>query len=181
MVTTGGVGEISAINPHAGAFVEYASVVHIVGTPALGLRGNTEFCLHHTLGQGKFDCFAKMFTQISATQVHLYDASEAPKQIDHALKTCWVSSRPVYIEIPSDMAQRLVDGSRLVQPLDLSYPENDKATESFVLSRIQDLLRRAKKPCIVLDMCATRQRVSHIPLLVTDKRECPNIRNMKDR
>ena len=91
----------------------------------------------------------------------LYDALQVPDQIDYALKTCWVSSLPVYIEIPSDMAQQSVEGTRLAQPLDLSYPQNDKATESIVLSQIQGLLRKAERPCILVDMCATRQRVSH--------------------
>jgi pyruvate decarboxylase len=161
MVTTGGVGEVSAINTHAGAFVEHSSIVHIVGTPALRLREIRDFSLHHTLGHGKFDCFSKMFTSISTAQVFLYDASQAPDQIDYALKTCWVSSRPVYIEIPSDMAQQSVDGARLAQPLDLSYPQNDKETESIVLSQIQDLLRKAARPCVLVDMCATRQKVGH--------------------
>lgn len=160
MVTTGGVGEISAINPHAGAFVEHAPVVHIVGTPALKLRGIKDFQLHHTLGYGKFDCFSRMFESISAAQVFLCDALQVPEQIDYALKTCWLSSQPVYIEIPSDMAQRPVEGARLAQPLDLSYPQNDKAAESVILSRIQDLLRKAEKPCILVDFHATKQRVS---------------------
>ena len=161
MVTTGGVGEISAINPHTGAFVEHASIVHIVGTPALRLRDVRDFNLHHTLGHGKLDCFSKMFTSISAAQLFLYDVLQVPDQIDYALKTCWVSSLPVYIEIPSDMAQQSVEGARLAQPLDLSYPQNDKATESIVLSQIQGLLRKAERPCILVDMCATRQKVSH--------------------
>ena len=49
IVTTFGVGELSAINAIAGAYSEYVPVVHIVGTPST-LSQADGMLLHHTLG-----------------------------------------------------------------------------------------------------------------------------------
>ena len=46
LVTTFGVGELSATNAIAGAYAESAPVVHIVGTPAVSAR-ETGVTLHH--------------------------------------------------------------------------------------------------------------------------------------
>lgn len=160
MVTTGGVGELSAINPHAAAFSEQLSLVHIVGSPALRLRSQKRFNMHHYLGDGRFYVFSKMFSEISAAQVFLDDEISAPTQIDNTLQTCWISSRPVYIEIPSDMALKTVEGAGLMKPLDLSYPHNEKSLQKEAISKLKNLLKAAEQPCILVDLCAVRQRVS---------------------
>lgn len=49
IITTFGVGELSAINAIAGAFSEYVPVVHIVGTPST-ISQRDGMLLHHTLG-----------------------------------------------------------------------------------------------------------------------------------
>lgn len=160
MVTTGGVGELSAINAHAGAYSEQAAVIHIVGSPALSIRGNKQFKMHHTLGDDDYDVFKNMFKAVSAEQVTLKDASRASEEIDHILKTCWVSSRPIYIDVPADMANKVVDGSRLSLPLNLKSPPGDTENQYKALEALLGRLAAAQTPCILVDMCATRQRVS---------------------
>ncbi|OQV03395.1 Thiamine pyrophosphate enzyme, TPP binding domain-containing protein [Cladophialophora immunda] len=159
IVTTGGVGELSAINPHAGAYSEQVAMVHIVGSPALSIRGNTKFSMHHTLSNGDYDVFKNMFKTVSADQVTLNDASRAPEQIDQILKTCWISNRPVYVDVPADMANKVVDGSRLSTPLDLSYPVSDRNQEAKALVALASKLSSAKRPCILVDMGAARERI----------------------
>ena len=53
LLTTFGVGELSAINGVAGSYAEYLPVVHIVGAPSQTSQHNAEL-LHHTLGDGEF-------------------------------------------------------------------------------------------------------------------------------
>jgi pyruvate decarboxylase len=57
MVTTFGVGELSAINGIAGAYSEQIPVVHIVGCPST-LSQRNGMLLHHTLGNGDFNVYA---------------------------------------------------------------------------------------------------------------------------
>lgn len=159
-MTTGGVGELSAINAHAGAYAEQIALVHIVGSTALSIRGNGRFKMHHTLGNDDHNAFQRMFEPISVEQVSLRDTSKIPEQIDHILKACWTLNRPVYIDVPSDMANRMIDGARLSLPLDLSYPLSDEGQKCEALRAFNQKLSVAKRPCILVDMCATRQRVS---------------------
>lgn len=159
LVTTGGVGELSAINAHACAYTEYSSIIHIVGSPALRIRGQTQFSMHHTLANGRYDDFKKMFTGISAYVVTLDDAYTAPKDIDEALRKCWIESRPVYIEIPSDMGLKEVDGTSLEAPLDLSFPKDDPKIVEEALSLIAKSLEQAQRPCILLDLICMKLRV----------------------
>ncbi|KAE8262533.1 hypothetical protein A4X09_0g7440, partial [Tilletia walkeri] len=49
VVTTFGVGELSALNGIAGSMSERVPVVHIVGVPSTSAEGNHSL-LHHTLG-----------------------------------------------------------------------------------------------------------------------------------
>lgn len=56
ILTTFGVGELSALNGIAGSFAEYVPVLHIVGAPCRSAQQKGE-CLHHTLGDGDFAHF----------------------------------------------------------------------------------------------------------------------------
>src|SRR5271165_904875 len=80
LVTTFGVGELSALNAIAGAYAESGPVVHIVGTPALAAResGTT---LHHNLPGAGFGHFARMAAEITVAQADLR-AATAPDEID---------------------------------------------------------------------------------------------------
>ena len=52
IITTFGVGELSALNAIAGSYSEYVPVIHIVGTPSTLSQANG-MLLHHTLGNGR--------------------------------------------------------------------------------------------------------------------------------
>ncbi|KAG5952434.1 hypothetical protein E4U57_006152 [Claviceps arundinis] len=158
LITTFGVGELSAINGIAGAFSEHIPVVHIVGYPSTISQRNG-MLLHHTLGNGDFNVFANMNTEISCDVAKLNNPSEIADQIDHALRQCWVRSRPVYITLPTDMAQAKVEGARLSQPIDLSEPINEKEQEDYVVDVILKYLNSAKNPMLLVDACAIRHRV----------------------
>ncbi|KAG6012419.1 hypothetical protein E4U43_007804 [Claviceps pusilla] len=158
LITTFGVGELSAINGIAGAYSEHIPVVHIVGYPSTISQRNG-MLLHHTLGNGDFNVFANMSAQISCDVAKLNNPSEIADQIDHALRQCWVSSRPVYITLPSDMAQAKVEGARLSRPIDLTEPSNETEQEDYVVDVILRYLNSAKNPMLLVDACAVRHRV----------------------
>ncbi len=56
LLTTFGVGELSAINAVAGSFAEHVPVVHIVGSPATSTQA-AHRVVHHSLGDGIFSHF----------------------------------------------------------------------------------------------------------------------------
>ena len=67
LLTTYGVGELSALNGIAGSYAEHIPVLHIVGAPSTGAQQRGEL-LHHTLGDGDFRHFARMSEQITCSR-----------------------------------------------------------------------------------------------------------------
>ena len=110
LVTTFGVGELSAMNAIAGAHAESVPVVHIVGTPPLSAQQARKL-LHHNLPGSDFGHFMRMAAEITAYQADLRVAT-APAQIDEALRTALRTSRPVYLAVPADVARAVVPRSQ---------------------------------------------------------------------
>jgi pyruvate decarboxylase len=158
LVTTFGVGELSAANAIAGSYSEYVPVVHIVGYPSTTSQRDGAL-LHHTLGNGDFTVFERTFSNISVVTTMLKDASNAATLIDHAIRECYIQSRPVYIGLPTDMALKKVEGERLKTPIDLSFKQNDPEAEDYVVDVVCKYLKEAKNPVIVLDACVIRHHV----------------------
>lgn len=158
LITTFGVGELSSLNGMAGAFSEHVPVVHVVGCPST-VSQRDGMLLHHTLGNGDFNVFANMSAQVSCDVAKLNSPSDIADQVDHALRQCWIQSRPVYIMLPTDMVQAKIEGDRLTTPIDLSEPQNDVQKEDYVVDVALKYLRAAEHPIILLDACAIRHRV----------------------
>jgi pyruvate decarboxylase len=158
VITTFGVGELSAINGLAGAFSEHIPVVHIVGCPST-ISQRDGMLLHHTLGNGDFNVFANMSKEISCEVAKLNNPSEIADQIDNALRQCWIRSRPVYIMLPTDRVQTKIEGKRLDTGIDLNEPSNDPEKEDYVVDVVLKYLVAAKNPIILVDACAIRHRV----------------------
>ncbi|KGQ02503.1 Pyruvate decarboxylase [Beauveria bassiana D1-5] len=158
LITTFGVGELSALNGIAGAYSEHIPVVHIVGCPSTRSQ-KQGMLLHHTLGNGDFNVFANMSSHISCNVAKLNDPQDIAVLIDHALRECFVKSRPVYLMLPSDMVTAKIEGERLETPIDLSDPSNDPEQEKYIVDVILRYLESAKSPVILVDACAIRHRV----------------------
>ncbi|KAI2634484.1 pyruvate decarboxylase [Xylaria nigripes] len=158
IITTFGVGELSAINGLAGACSERVPVVHIVGCPST-VSQHSGMLLHHTLGNGDFNAFANMSATISCVVAKLNDPNEIATQIDHALRECYLRTKPAYIMLPTDMVTKKVEGKRLDTQIDLREPQNDKAREDYVVDVVLRYLHAAKRPVVLVDACAVRSRV----------------------
>lgn len=149
VVTTFGVGELSAINAIAGAYAERAPVVHVVGTPSREIQ-DSRTRVHHTFNDGNFTRFSQMHAQITVAQANLRDKESAPAEIDTVLLACLKQSRPVYISIPTDMVAVHVDAQRLATPIQLPEIRPTKTTDAIVQS-ILDKISTAMKPAILVD------------------------------
>ncbi|KAL1982457.1 hypothetical protein VTN96DRAFT_1304 [Rasamsonia emersonii] len=158
LVTTFGVGELSALNAIAGAYSEYVPIVHIVGQPSTIAQRDGRL-LHHTLGNGDFNVFVEMSAGISCAVARLDDLHDTATLIDNAIRECWIRSRPVYIALPMDIVQKKVEGERLKTPIDLTRPPNDPEKEEYVVDVILKYLHEAKNPIILVDACAIRHHV----------------------
>ena len=103
VVTTFGVGELSAANAIAGSYAEHVPVVHIVGGPSKDAQG-TRRALHHSLGDGDFEHFLRVSREITCAQANLMPATAA-REIDRVLSEVREQRRPGYLLLPTDVAR----------------------------------------------------------------------------
>lgn len=103
VVTTFGVGELSAANAIAGSYAEQVPVVHIVGGPSKDAQG-TRRALHHSLGDGDFEHFLRVSREITCAQANLMPAT-ARREIDRVLSEVREQKRPGYILLSTDVAR----------------------------------------------------------------------------
>lgn len=152
VVTTFGVGELSAMNGISGAYAELVPIVNIVGVPSRQIRDN-QALVHHTLGDGRFTVFSDMYKSVTIAQTLLTEAN-ATREIDRVIRECWIKKRPVYIALPSDIAFIKVNAPQ--KKLDLRFPKSNQDAIREICARLLNMLEKAKSPVVLLDMCAQR-------------------------
>lgn len=128
LLTTFGVGELSAINGIAGSYAEYVPVLHIVGAPCRGAQRRGEL-MHHTLGDGDFQHFSRM-QQAVTTASAVLDEQNACYEIDRVLRTMLIERRPGYLMLPADVAKQPATPPNDILIIPLSEPESSVA-EAF--------------------------------------------------
>ncbi|TDM02487.1 alpha-keto acid decarboxylase family protein [Macrococcus carouselicus] len=107
LVTTFGVGELSAVNGIAGSYAERVPVIAITGAPTTVVEQAGKY-IHHSLGEGRFNDYRKMFEPITCGQVYLTKenaAVEIPRIIAKAVRF----KRPVHIHMPIDVAMAEIE------------------------------------------------------------------------
>ncbi|KAK0201639.1 pyruvate decarboxylase THI3 [Desarmillaria ectypa] len=156
ILTTFGVGELSATNGIAGAFSEMVPVLHIAGVPST-VQQKTKPMLHHTLGDGRYDAYMKVAEQFSVAHAYLNNPATAAVEIDHLLTECMTKARPVYLTLPTDIVFDKISSARLKIPLSGIPPPNEPEAEAFVLDKIEELVKAADGDVVVLlDACVVR-------------------------
>ena len=149
VITTFGVGELSAANAIAGAYTELVPMVHIVGTPARKSQDERAI-VHHTLADGEYRHFARMATHITVSQAMLEDPRLCPEQIDTTIRECLVQSRPVYIALPADMISVLVDAKRLEKIIEFPKPVSSNE-EAAAIGLVLERMYSCQQPMILVD------------------------------
>jgi indolepyruvate decarboxylase len=115
LVTTYGVGELSAMNGIAGSFAEDVPVLQITGMPTSTARAHGTL-LHHTLVDGDYDHFFRAYKEITAAGAILR-AADAALDIDRVLRAALDESKPVYLGIPMDVASAPISSAPLTRKL----------------------------------------------------------------
>ncbi|KGQ81291.1 phenylpyruvate decarboxylase [Candida albicans GC75] len=171
MITTFGVGELSAINGIAGAFAEHCPVLHIVGTTSMKdrLRAPNEMInIHHLvpnhdpLKPPNHDVYKSMVENISVVQESLdYDTKKNLIKIDNVLKKIIQEARPGYLFIPCDVPDLPVPGKMLFSdPFTAATRYTNSILSKQVLNDVTNAILEkmydAKNPSIFSDCLTTR-------------------------
>lgn len=144
LVTTYGVGELSAINAIAGCYSENVPVISIVGVPATKCL-DAKTLVHHNFQN--VDCYAFYEAHKPVTAATAYLTRDNAKlEIDRILKVFVKERKPVYVAIPIDIA------TMEISDRDVSYewtsePEVLKAVTAKIAAKINN----SKNPVILGD------------------------------
>ena len=149
VVTTYGVGELSAMNAIAGSMAENVPVIHIVGAPATKCIEDKKR-VHHNLADVKPYAFQDAFKSVVETTAFL-NRDNAKIEIDRVLKVFVKEKKPVYIAIPLDIATLEISE----RDVDYSWTSDSVVLEKLV-QKIADKIRRAQKPVILGDALVKR-------------------------
>lgn len=150
LITTFGVGELSAVNAIAGAYAERAPVVHVVGTPVRASQ-ESRALIHHTFNDGEYQRFDRMQEHVTVAQVSLSDHRSAPMEVDQVLLQCLLHSRPVRITIPVDMVPVHVPTAPLASEIKIPPPVQQPQSEEKALACVLDRIASAQRPMILVD------------------------------
>ncbi|EAW7943560.1 alpha-keto acid decarboxylase family protein [Salmonella enterica] len=152
LLTTFGVGELSAINGIAGSYAEYVPVLHIVGAPCSAAQQRGEL-MHHTLGDGDFRHFYRMSQAISAASAIL-DEQNACFEIDRVLGEMLAARRPGYIMLPADVAKKTAIPP--TQALALPVHEAQSGVETAFRYHVRQCLMNSRRIALLADFLAGR-------------------------
>ncbi|EHZ3053802.1 alpha-keto acid decarboxylase family protein [Salmonella enterica subsp. enterica] len=152
LLTTFGVGELSAINGIAGSYAEYVPVLHIVGAPCSAAQQRGEL-MHHTLGDGDFRHFYRMSQAISAASAIL-DEQNACFEIDRVLSEMLAARRPGYIMLPADVAKKTAIPP--TEALALPVHEAQSGVETAFRYHARQCLMNSRRIALLADFLAGR-------------------------
>ena len=162
LVTTFGVGELSAANAIAGSYAEHVPVVHIVGPPSKDTQG-ARLIVHHTLGDGDFEHFLRMSREITCAQANLVPAT-ATREIDRVLSEVREQKRPGYLLIATDVARFPVE------PPSSPLPRYTGGTSPRALAMFTEAAAQLiadHRPVVLADFLVHRLRAAHNPTTYT--------------
>ncbi|WBW74062.1 pyruvate decarboxylase [Schizosaccharomyces osmophilus] len=146
-VVTYSVGALTAFDGIGGAYAENLPVILISGAPNTNDL-NSSHILHHTTGTHNFDYQMDIAKNLTVAAVALRRANEAPRLIDHALRQAVLQHKPVYIEVPTNMATQPCPKpgpiSAVIEP-----ETSDKASLEQATDVAADLISKSEKPIML--------------------------------
>ncbi|AAS52174.2 ADR254Wp [Eremothecium gossypii ATCC 10895] len=153
LVSTFGVGELSVVNGIAGSFAEHVAVLLIVGMPPASAQ-RRKLLLHHTLGNGDYDVFRRLASDICTYSTVVRSAHTAAEVLDHCIARCYRDQKPVYCGVPINLAEAMLPSA----PLDVPLPLLDEpcAPLDELVALLLDKIYAAKHPVLVVDACVAR-------------------------
>lgn len=144
--TTFSVGALSAVNAITGAYAEDLPVLIVSGGPNTNSESRNEI-LHHTTGQAHYDYVMEMFRPVTCRSVIVRNVDEAPAVIDETIQACLIEKKPVYLEIPCNLAACEVPAP-VPKRFDV-HLHSDADTLAAAVEHAAEFLNAARKPVLV--------------------------------
>ena len=156
VVTTYGVGELSAINGIAGSMAENVPVIHIAGVPKTSFI-EKNIIVHHNFSNPNYYLFENAYKNVVETTAYL-NFENTKKEIDRVFNVFVNEKKPVYIAIPVDVCEFLIDDDELDK---IEYKKSDEKALNETVSEIISLIEKAKNPIIFFDYLCKRYNLKN--------------------
>ncbi|MFZ0714472.1 alpha-keto acid decarboxylase family protein [Mycobacterium sp.] len=167
LCSTYGVGELAAMSGIAGAYAEHLPVFHLVGTPNLATQEGRAL-VHHTLGTGEFDLFHRMAEPIVCASAAL-TPQNAAAETERLIAAAFYHRRPVYLAIPSDVADMPV----LAGAPPVSAPCSDPDALAAATDAVAAALNGAEQACVLPGVLLRRLRLQGAAAALVDAAGLP--------
>ena len=149
MVSTYGVGELSAMNAIAGSMAENVPVIKIVGIPNTKDIENRTL-LHHNLDNADYHAFERAYSNIVETTAFL-NKENAKSELDRIFEVMIKTKKPVYVAIPVDVCDVEVEVEYKKIVLKSKEENLNKAVDKII-----ELIEKSKKPLFIAGILANR-------------------------
>ena len=169
LLTTYGVGELSAINGIAGSRAEHVPVVSLAGAPP---QYATEYRwqMHHSLADGDYDNMLESIAPFTEVAVRV-SPMNVVEEVDRALHTCLREKRPVHIQIPSDITHLTIDVPDA--PFSTQLPGSDQERLDAAVTAVSSRLTAAKDPILLVDQDTDRHGFTEYFRQLVDRLQLP--------
>lgn len=152
LLTTYGVGELSAVNGIAGARAEHVPVVSLAGAPPL-YATEYNWLMHHSLADGDYDNMLESIAPFTEVAIRVTPMNVV-EELDRALHTCLREKRPVHIQIPSDITHLTIEVPDA--PFSTQLPGSDAERLDAAVAKVLERLTAAKDPILLVDQDTNR-------------------------
>lgn len=169
VVVTYSVGASKVINAVQCAYAERSPLVVISGAPGIGER-DEEFLLHHMVGS--FNSQKKLFDNITCASVVLDNPATAGYEIDRAFEALKHYKRPIYIELPRDVAKKSISYDVYKQGTPVA-PATDPENLQEAIKEVIDWLSNAKQPAILAGVELARYGLGERLIRFAEKADIP--------
>src|ERR1700730_15683362 len=151
LMTTYGVGALSALCGIAGAYAEHVPVVAMSGAPPLAeIERNA--LVHHSAADDDFDNMMICAQHFSVAQARL-TPQNAVAEIDRCLRACILRKRPVYLQLPSDVSCITIDVPS--DPFSYGFQSDRLLLDAF-MGRVSAKLQSAALTVLLIDADVAR-------------------------
>lgn len=147
LITTFGVGELSALNGLAGAMAEHVPVLEIVGSPTTNIQKDHKL-VHHTFGDGDFIRFEKAHRALGFDVYHLTE-DNAIDEIDKMARRLVDTRKPAYVVLPLDLGDVPANPALKDRIPQLVQPHEQNVDEDL-LTELGKYLTQAKHPLVLV-------------------------------
>jgi indolepyruvate decarboxylase len=161
------VGGLNVLNAIAGAYAEKSPVVVVSGGPGLQDREKDPL-LHHKVKT--FETQRRVYDEVTVASTILLDEQTAAGEIVRCVEACLKHKRPVYIEVPYDIVDRVIP--TCCEPAHVRA-ESDPGTLAAAVGETVDMIRAARKPVILAGVELHRYGLTDLAVKLAEKLNIP--------